>query len=376
MTRVPTGGFVPESGDVSFIVDDQDGPSGEEVLTGGGLPRWTWLLAAVGAVALVVGLLVAHAGHGPRTPAAALQSPVPRPSVSGDLPVGGVPAAFDVAITPRAKWVLEADTLVRVDGTRVIRSVHVARLNGLQPYSVPRLAVDPAAQRLWAVSTNSSPTVMAEFDMASMRLLRELTWRQPVRSAAAYRGHLYVSTDRGVADLSPGRTAPQFIAGLSGAVGPLAVDPSRHRLIAMDYGFPTDIWTYRPGGRPVEAAGTLAFGKGTIAVVRGAIWVGGDGTSGAVLERLDPHTLRPVTHSALASELDPGAMILAAGRSVLWLAADGITGPVLICADGATGLVEQRWKFRSLNAVASDAADAMVATGDGVLGLVLSSCRG
>jgi hypothetical protein len=215
---------------------------------------------------------------------------------------------------------------------------------------------------------------MVEFDARTLHRLRDVHWDQTVQSAAAYLGHLYVSTDRGVADLAPGSSVPNFIGGLYGAVGPIDVDPTRHRLVLLDLGYPTDVWTYRPGHEPVEASQPLAFGRGTIAVVDGAIWVGGYAASGAaVLERLDPMSLRPVAQSPIADEFGPGAVIVAAGSHVLWLRS-GNGGDALVCADSRRARVEQNLDVGG--EVGSSSAGALIATDSGVIAPLLRGCQG
>lgn len=348
---------------------DVDLPDPEdEVISGGGLPRWLTVVGALLAVAFAV-TAIRHVSTGGR-PAAA-----PSPSVTTTPPDTPPPNfAWDLAMSPGGTWLLETRTLAQVSGTRVARSIAL-RGFAVPPVSVPKLAVDVAANRVWVVLTNAAPTRMIEFDASTMRRARDVTWAHLVQGAVAFRDHLYLSTDFGVAELPPGAARPHYVPGLAGSIGPVVVDAARNRVITMDLGFPTDIWGYRPGGSPQEAELPLPMESGTLAVVGDDIWVAGRYANGrAALLRLNPRTLQPVAR-APAGEYKSRAAIVGTGSNVLWLRS-GDGSNLLACVDAATGRVEQRWQVQHVNAVTSTRAGALVATPSGVVGLVLSSCSG
>ncbi len=349
------------------VLPESDGD--DEVMSSGGLPRWLGFVAALAVAALLAALVRQGLSGGDHTAAPtstdSRTSPPPGPSAN---------FAWDLAKSAGGTWLLESTSLAQVSGTRVARSV---ALRGLvvQQVSVPKLAVDAAANRVWIVLTNAALTRMIEFDAVTLQRIRTVTWSHLVQGAAALRGYLFLSTDFGIAELAPGASRPRYVPGLAGSIGPVVVDAARGRIVTMDLGYPTDIWTYRPGSRPHEAETPLPLENGTIAVVGGQIWVGGSYESGrAVLLRLDPRTLQPV-QQAPASEFGPEAVIAGTGAKVLWLrTAD--SSNLLACVNATTGRVEQRWRVISVNAVASDRSGALVATPSGVLGLVLSGCAG
>lgn len=320
------------------------------------------------AAAVLLTVFITHRPVGHVHPGLAVSSSAPAE------PRAGGSAVRDVAMGSDAPWVLKGNALLSVGGPRVSRRLSIAALH--LTVGVPRLAIDPVAHRIWIVVTDAPDSRMVEYDERTLTKLRDITWRQLVQSAVAYGGHLYVQNDFGVADLAPGARRPRFIAGLGGAVGPLAVDPTRQRLIAMDLGYPTDVWTYRPGRRPVEAAEPLDMSEGTIAVVDGAIWVAGhtDASRRAVLERLDPRTLRPVRR-ADARVFDPRAVIVGSGARVLWVQ-PGSGSDLLTCVGAWTGRVEQHWRLPDVVAVTSGQGGALAAASGGVLGLILAGCQG
>lgn len=323
------------------------------------------------AVAVVLGVVITHRPVGHLRPGLAASSSAPSshaPQVRGG-------AVRDVAMGSRAPWVLQGKALFSVGGPRVSRRLSLAGLHLTD--GTPRLAVDAAAHRIWIVVTKAPTSRMVEFDERTLTKLRDITWRQLVQSAVAYAGHLYVQNDFGVADLAPGASRPHFIPGLGGAVGPVAVDPTRHRLIAIDLGYPTDIWTYRPGQRPVEAVRPLNFSEGTLAVADGAIWVGGfvGPGHGAVLEQLDPQTLRPVRR-ADARLFAPRAVVIGSGAHVLWVQPGVVGSDRLACVGARTGRIEQRWRLPSVTAVTSGPDGALAVASRAVVGLIMAGCQG
>jgi hypothetical protein len=341
-------------------------PEADEVMAGGGLPRWFGLLAVLLLVVVVVAIVRKHGT--PHTGGA-----LPRPSA---IPIPTQPprdVAYDLASGPLGTWLLETGELAQVSGTRVTHSVSLRGV-AFPDRSVPILAVDPDAPRIWVVLTNAAPSRMIEFDATTLQRLRDVRWPVLVQRAVALRGHLYVSTDFGVADLGPNAARPHFVPGLAGALGPVTLDPTRHRLIVTDFGYPTDVWTYSPGTFATQSPYQLPYVRGSVAVVDGRIWVGGWGLRRAELEQLDPKTLRPVLH-APARGLGAGLTILGHGSRVLWVRLD-TDGDALACIDGVTGRIEQTWQLAAVNAVTSSRAGALVATPTGVLGLIMSGCAG
>lgn len=339
----------------------------DEVMTSGGLPRWAAVVAALVAVALAATLVQRSLSGGKHTA-------VSRPTATATRPATPpATVAFDLAATPQGTWLLQTHTLAQVSGTRVTRSV---ALRGLvvPARSVPMLAVDSAANRVWVVLTNAAPARMIEFDATTLHRVRDVTWARLVQDAAAVGDYLYLSTGFGVAGLAPGAAHPHFVGGLAGATGPMVVDAARNRIIAMDLGYPTDIWSAQPGRRPFEAAMPVSLRRGTVAVVGNSIWVAGYGDHGALLLRLNPATLEPA-QNAPALRFGSGAVLVGTGSKVLWLRS-GDGGNELACVNATTGRVEQTWRVDNVNAVSSDRSGALVATPSGVLGLVLSGCTG
>lgn len=339
----------------------------DEVLSGGGLPRWVWLVVLVLAAALIARLLVQVVSGSSGTPGALPTSPHTTAPPAKATPL-------DVLRTDEGTWVVSRKSLSLVNGSRVIRKVSLAGLR-LPMEGTLQLTIDPTVRRLWVITTQSAPTRLLGFDLAHLALVRDVRWGELVSAATAYRGHLYVSSDLGIADLAPRATEPAFIPGLRGAVGPLTLDPRRHRLLAADLGSPTEVWAYRPGSRPTVAPQFLPLTNGTLAVVNDAIWIAGFGAHGALLGRLDPRTLRPLGWRDISDQFGTGAVVAGSGMHVIWIRSSLDTG-LVACLDAGTGRVQQRWTISAVNAVASDRRGALAATSDGLLGLVLAGCRG
>jgi len=356
--------------DLTPIADE---PS-EEILPGGGLPHWVQVLGAV-LVGAVVAALVATQLFGSSTPGAAPTSQTRTPTAAPtDKPdTFGAAEALDVVIDGRTQWLLAGQALARVSASGVVRSIRLGYLH-LPVTSLPRLALDRDTQQIWLVIENAAPSRMIQINTRTMQVLRTVTWAQVVYGAVAQDGSLYLANDFGVARLGPGGRRPWVIAGLRGAVGPIALDQARHRIIAVDASIPLAVWSYRPGERPRESRRRLAVGKATLAVADGRIWLGGFGAHGAVLFRLDPRTLLPVAGGAVPT-FGPGAVVLAGGTGVIWVRSGG-GSDLLGCVDAATARVEQRWHVAGADALASTRGTAVVATSQGALRLVLVGCRG
>jgi hypothetical protein len=117
----------------------------------------------------------------------------------------------------------------------------------------------------------------------------------------------------------------------------------------------------------------LPVGKGSIALVGDAVWVGGYSDSSAKLVRLDLSSLRPVVVSPLSDEVGPGARVVASGNRDFWVR-EGGGGDSLWCVDAETGRSQQTWHVAG--AVASTRHGALVGSSLGAYPLLLSGCTG
>lgn len=280
----------------------------------------------------------------------------------------------------RTTWVLQPGRITALDHLTSRRAVgsFTADLSG--PNSTPVLLVDPSFGTLWLVIQGSSPGRVLEFDAFTLSQRRASTL-DTIKSAAALNGHLYLTSGPRLIDIAPD-TAPRNITTgrASGLFGVIA-DPTqrtRPRLLILDSGFPSHVWTYRPGGNLTKTSAPLPFGKGSIAVAGGHIWVGGFGQTGAVLMQLAarasaPHDLTPVGVSPLTDGLGPGALIVGSGQHVFWVRS-GAGGDDLWCVDADTGRVDQHWNLSG--AVASTSGTAVIATQAGAAPLHLAGCAG
>jgi outer membrane protein assembly factor BamB len=333
-------------------------------LRSGRAPRWVTALASVAVVALVLGL-IAHQRNGGRPPAPAL----PSPTVS--------PVARTVPHT--AMTFIGSTFVALVDGRLRAQDVRTGRVLGSAPAPDPgsagsvQLLAEPSGGLLWVVTVNSVPTRVRVYALPGLRLVRRVTWTTLAVSAAALAGHLYLSTSVGVADLAPGDVVPRPVVGLYGAVGPLVADPARHRIIAADFGFPTEIWSYRPGTGARQASSSLPISDGTLAVADGRVWIAGGRGARPALWRLDPVSLRPVSRSPLPASVGARAVLVGTGAATVWVrpAADL---NLLLCADAGRGVVVQSWRVGG--AVASSRGIAYADTPEGPRPLTLISCSG
>jgi hypothetical protein len=233
---------------------------------------------------------------------------------------------------------------------------------------------------LWLVGLGQLHRVY-RVDPATLRLElgSVLPRTRVVLAAAALDGHLYLATGSAVYDLAPAASHVTAVPGLGGASA-LAADPSRHRLLLLGWhsGTNSGVRAYRPADGLISPVKPVGFGKGGLITAAGRVWAGGFGTAaggGAVLERLDPHTLHRAATSPLAGQLGPGAVLAAAGGRVIWVRSGGGSG-ALWCVSATTGRAEQHWAD-VLGAIVSRPGAAYVASGSRVARLRLDrACRG
>jgi hypothetical protein len=341
------------------------GSDDDELVVVRRLPRWlrlaAWSMAGVLAGAVVAVVISRH--HGRST-----APPVPSPVVGSSGGSSGVPnppAASHAAVAEAGdlRWEV-ADTTLYAEsaaGPHFVRQIALPQAFGT-PVSEPRVTVDPVSGAVWVVLEKSRPSLLVRVSAGIFRILRVVHWMTAVNGAAAYAGHLYLSTGLGVADLAPRASRPRPLTGLAGAVGPVVADPSRHRLIAMDLGNPTDLWTFAPGTAPAKAPRPLPLNAATMAVVGPAIWVLGYVGDRAVLGRLDPETLRQTTRVQLPAHLSTRAVLLPGGDRALWLSGP-LAGDRLVCADARTGAALQTWQIQGVDSVAPWRGSALVSAG-------------
>jgi hypothetical protein len=355
--------------DVEFRAGDGSGSAPrEEVLDVGRArhrPHRLWPRAAAGLLLLAAAVAVGRATSDHR-PAAGSgdRTTTTRPATVGSHPPGpplnaGRGDVLDVAAGDRHIWVLHAD---RVTGLSVSagrnRSAVLPALDVATSSATFRLVPDASAARLWVVRQGTRRGRAIEYDLPALTLVREV--RLPgLDRAAAMSGHLYATSGRELIDVPPrgaARTIP--VAHMPGAVGQLVADPARSRLLMLGDADPTHIWAYRPG-RGLTRTTRLPLANASIAVTEQAIWLAGYADNAAVLQRLDPATLRPVLTDSLYAPFKPGAVLLAGGTRDLWLVTGGIH-PSLWCVDDRNGARAQSWPM---------APQAVAASSDGVVAL-------
>jgi hypothetical protein len=365
-------------------------------------PRLIGGLAVLALVAVVVGLIVHSGPSGGHQSSAASAGPSAAHSggASSSPPVDpftalttgelGLPIrpsiddAVDIEVGGNVLYVVRFGVFTAVDlgSGRVVQSVVVKELQSYDADRVYRAVLDVADNRVWLIKEGGvTPAEVIEFDATTLRRLSTARSPGTVQDAVVLDHHLYLATEDGVRVYAPGTTA--LVAGTSGYVGYIAADPTRDRLLVMNNGFPTQLVAVGIHGGPRTTV-HLPFGNGQIAVVAGAIWVGGFGPTSAVVEQLDPTTFSPTASAVgLDSMLGPGALLVATGSHALWFRSGG-GGDDLWCLDADNGLLAT--KFQDVPgpvtsqsgraSVTSRAPDAFAAAGGVVSSLSLGGCPG
>jgi hypothetical protein len=228
------------------------------------------------------------------------------------------------------------------------------------PASAPDVSLDPVTGDAWVVLTHSRPSLMIHVSLNLARIVRQARWATPVSYAAAYAGHLYLSTRQGIADLAPHAAQPRPVPGLVGATGPLVADPSRHRVIAVSPGSDSTLWTFSPHTAPSNRRVRIPHEDVTMTVVTAGIWILGRVGRHAVLERLQPTTLQPTTRRRLPADISERAMLLPGSARALWVY-EPADPARLVCADARSGAELQTWHVSDANSVAALHGSATIA---------------
>ncbi len=314
---------------------------GEELLdTRPPRPRRQLLIGAVVLVAAAVVAVVAT-----RT------GSVPHPAASSSRPRPTLPPAPPVAVTSGdVVATTVGDTAYAIDGGAVItidlntgaRSVLRPAVGDL-PETEYRILADPDHQRLWVIRSHDTALNVSWFDTGTLMQTGAEDDRGPLDDAAVLDGRLYLSTPARILSISQTEDVPPPALTIRpGQV--IAADPSRHRLLVLRYGSATGaLVAQRPGARTPQARAAAPFGKGEFAVTSGRIWAVGFGRRHAVIERLDPRTLRVQVRSPLEQHIGPGAVLAQIGRRHLLIRDAGGLGGELWCVDAGTGAVTRHW---------------------------------
>jgi len=345
----------------------------------GAMPRWVIAFGLL-AVAVVLAGLASRLGHRPTPaptpqPAIRADSPSPTSGLGTPIPIQGVTPAIELAVSVPL-YLLQSGHLYKFTDTSAV-GVALDGPGFARVGSSAQLVVDAEAERVWVVIMNTPGGEIVEFDARNLHRLRTMRSAASVGDAAALRAHLYLAATVGVTDIAPGAAEPKLIKGLHGFVASVAADPRRSRILALVLGARTAIRELPMGGAVRSTEVDVALARGNLRVTQdGAIWVAGfsRATRGAVMVRIDPRTLHPLTSSLVVNQLGPGGWIESAGDRDVWVRRAG-DDDGLWCVDGRSGTVLQYWP-RVPGAVTSHRGGAYVLSGGALVPLILAGCGG
>lgn len=360
-----------EDGDIRPL-DGED----EVLAAGTAHPVLRWLGRVVVAGVALTALVVAGGRHTGRL--AAPPTPGPRPSVLTPRPVAAS-SVHALLVAPRLRrvyTVIAGRVAVNTIGGDDRFAISSTALRGAVDPDRLRLILNPSDDVLWVVPLGGQGSHLLEgFDPRTLRRVAAVRLAFPMDNPSVLDGRLYLNDGPELFRVSTDHRRLELAARLIGSGGPMAGDPSRHRLLYFDYYNPLTVrsWSPRTGE---GVAARLPITRGQVAVVRGAVWTTGYGLDGrAAVLRLDPRTLRPDRRVATAAGLGAGATIAGVGATVVYLRAAGDPG-LLLCLDGRTGSVDARWVDEP-GAVGSTAATILVASPTrGVRPLPAKACAG
>ncbi|MFN2518471.1 MAG: hypothetical protein ABR604_05405 [Jatrophihabitantaceae bacterium] len=370
--------------DVEFLAEEGPVGADDDIVEFGRrrVPRSVTTLAGLAVASVIVASLAAQrdrptsSAHRKPAPSITASRPAQLPPVPGlgrPLPLPTSPVV-DAVVSPGRLYTLQFSqlTLLMAGGPQQVSpdGLDFARIGG-----AVRLVLDVAANRLWIVVVNTPDGGILEFEASTLRRLRHASWAQPIAAATTLHGVLYFSTPSGVAAFPPGAKQPAIVPALRGQTGVIVADPRRSRLLVLDYAMRSRVRAYVPGSGLSDTVGEMSFGKGTVVVTGdGEIWAGGFGNRRAVLTRLDPTSLRPAGASPLASRLGPGAVVVAAGQSDIFVR-NGSSGTQLFCVNGESGSTNQQWSDLP-GRVTSRKGESYVVSGTALRPLITRACTG
>ena len=294
---------------------------------------------------------------------AAASGPAPRSlALPGD--------AVGLTTSAGAVWVLSRAR----DGSAVLerRDALTGRVTGTvtPPGGAPGGVTADRDRSVWAwAATPGRPTVLTEYDTATLRVLRTASRPAAVKAIAADDGTLWFATGSELLWLRPGADRPAVLPHTEESVEALAVDRARRVLVAAS---PRLVVTLDVGTGLMRSRRALGLVRPSLAVDRDVVWVAGRVPGPGVL-RLDPATLATVTLLPGWDAVRPPAR-LAATPGVLWLAdGAGLVG----CASSADGGGRRRWTAPgAVVGVTGTPAGAAAVTKDALVLLPRSGCSG
>lgn len=382
---------------IDFVPSNPAGEPDDEVLDNGARGRRPrWLLPVAMAALIAIALIVVQHQHSSAPSAAAPSTgasqslpqrfrPVVVPSPATELgggferPIDRGADVLDVLVSADTWWELKARSITRWGqfGIQARARLPVPVTADAELGATPELVLDLSTQTIWLVELGHRNTTLYSFENVTMMQQRVIHIAGRISGAVSLDGRLFLAEQTRLVEV-PKSGRPRVVArATGGGFDSIVADSARGGLIIANLGAPTILQraTVGSGGkvhmsRPVR----LAIAKASMAVVNGAIWIGGFGEAqqNAPLYRLDPATLRPETTSPLARNLGPGAVIVAGGVLDVWVR-DGGSG-ALHCIDAAAGNPLQHWTIDG--PVSSGGGNALVATGTGMIPLALRSCSG
>jgi hypothetical protein len=216
-------------------------------------------------------------------------------------------------------------------------------------------------------------TILQAFDTRTLHLITSITWSREVTAAAALEGSLIFADAAGLYRMHADGAVSSITVPTDREVLDIVADPLRGRVVMLVWSAPRiQLWQAGGTSATVVARGMTSLVKGHLGVTEsGQIWLGGFADTGtAVLVRLDPGTLRVVQVSPLASQVGPGAVLLAAGTDSLFIGS-GSGAQKLWCIEGRDGTPVQHWPVFT-DRVASSSGAAYAASGGGLVRLDLA----
>jgi hypothetical protein len=360
---------------IEFLPPEEDQPSrraGRPGDVGTHRERRSPLLVGVVALAVVaVAAVVVGRGGGGRpgssatrsAPAARSTSPSPSgpPTLSLQYSAAFGPQVVDLLAVGNRVFAL-TPTLVGVavrDGGPL--TVRPAPLGLSNQTGVGRIVPDLTHHLLWVIALGG--TTIGGYGSDHLDSVADLQVAEPITGAAALDGRLWFTTSHALFQVAPGHRPPRRVLRSATALGPIAADPGRHRVLVAAAGSPARLTAYSASGPLVGS--TQPFEHATsLAVTGGLVWETGYGGGTPVLVHIDARSLQADRMSPLTGQLAVSALIVARYAERLLVKGDPASH-ALYCLDARDGSLKQRWTVPS-GAVTLSERGLLVASDRGI----------
>jgi hypothetical protein len=334
-----------------------------------GRSHWLVIAFAVAAILILVGVVNQHRGKTTALEAA----PVPHPKTHRVNP-----AVTTIGLAGRPVDLNSAGDLFYVlteAPARLMRLDAIAPHRTLRSTAIPagafRLLVEHETSRLWVLQHNGSTrTFLTEYDPLSLSQLSRRLLPVGVLGASVYNSRLWLGSEEGLYTVdADGHAGPKLVRGVGHWVISVLLDRAGDRIIAGSLnGAGSSLTAIGLETQRIQSRAEISVGNVSFARTENSLWIAGWRPDGSgMVDRLDPHTLQPISTAPSVKRLDRAVEVWPGDR-VVWVVEAGtatcmsqLTGAVLSTTAKLSGPVVPG--LQAVYAIGSRAVQVLDLTG-------------